>query len=82
MFRKIKAFLSTVIHTTGRLFYVSGDFGPFHSSLWVGRENSDTVRFAVSVDLDYGPSFGPSLDVGVEAGVIKVEFYLSRSTPE
>ena len=80
MVHKIGDFLYKVVHVHGRLFFLSADIGPIHSSLWVGREDPCKVRFNIDVDLYYGLDYGPSLNVIVEVGVIRVEFYLRSSS--
>ena len=80
MVHKIGELLYKVVHISGRLFFLSADVGAVHSSIWVGRESPDKVRFALDVDLDYGPEYGPSLNVIVEVGVVRVEFYLISSS--
>lgn len=80
MFSKIGDFLYKVVHTAGRLFYISADIGAVHTSVWVGRESPDKVRFTLDIDLDYGPDYGPSLNVVVELGIIRIEFYLAKWT--
>ncbi len=82
MFSKIRAFLSRVVHASGKLFEVTVTFGPLHSQLWVGREDPDSVSFLVEANLYYGPHGDPSLAVSVEVGVIKVELYLTKTSSE
>ena len=79
MFSKIRDFLYRVVHTSGRLFDLTTNLGPFQASLWVGREDPDSVRFAVDGHFDYGSYSGPSLAVEVEVGVIAVQFYLTKA---
>ncbi len=79
MFNKIGNFLYRVVHASGRLFDLQANLGPFQASLWVGREDPDSVRFAVDVHFDYGSYSGPSLAVEVEVGVIVVQFYLTKA---
>ena len=78
MVRKLGDFLYKVVHVSGRLLFISADIGNIHGSIWVGRENPDGVRFTLDVELNYGPDFGPCLNISVEVGVIKVEFYLAN----
>jgi hypothetical protein len=81
MFSKIKAFLSRVVHATGRLLGLKVDLGPFQLSLWVGREDPDTVSFAVDITYSYYPGY-LRLDANVAVGVIMVELSLMKSSPE
>ncbi len=83
MLRKIKDFLYRVVHTSGRLFDFTAHLGPFQISLWVGREDPDSVRFKIEGDFNYSPyAADPSLTVEVEVGVIVVQLYLTKSPPE
>ncbi len=77
MIQKIKDLLSRGVHATGCLFHLKLEVGSLYSSLWVGRENPDVVRFDLNVELDYGPDFGPCLNVVLEVGVIRIELYLT-----
>ena len=79
MFNKIRDFLYRVVHTSGRLFDLTTNLGPFQVSLWVGREDPDAVRFAVEGSFTYGLNGAPSLAVEVEVGVITVQFYLTKA---
>ncbi len=84
MLNKIKVFLYLVTHASGRLLDLTADLGPFHSQLWVGREDPNTVSFAIEATVYYGPPglSDPSLALSVEVGVIKVELFLTRSSSE
>ena len=81
MLTKIKSFLYAVTHATGRILGLTADVGPFHASLWVGREDPKAVGIAADVTLSYwgGP---PVLDATVTVGVITVTLSLSKSTKE
>ncbi|KKK53564.1 hypothetical protein LCGC14_3093540 [marine sediment metagenome] len=80
MLNKIKAFLYLVTHASGRLLDLTVNLGPFHSQLWVGREDPNTVSFAVEAECYYGPYGTPSLAISVRVGVIQVELILTRSS--
>ncbi len=79
MLNKIKVFLYVVTHAAGRILGLDVNLGPFHLSLWVGREDGAVVRFAVDVEFIYDCPGYPMLDASVEVGVIRVELSLSRS---
>ncbi|KKL18536.1 hypothetical protein LCGC14_2474520 [marine sediment metagenome] len=82
MFRRIRDFLYRVTHASGQLFYLTANLGPFDARLWVGREDPDAVAFALDIDLDYGPIFGPQLSARVEVGVIEVQLDLTKNSSE
>lgn len=82
MLNKIKTFLYRVTHASGRILGLKVDLGPFCLSLWVGREDPDTVRFAIDVEFIYDDPGHPLLDASVEVGVVRVELSLTRSYSE
>ena len=79
MLNKIKAFLYAVTHASGRLFEVTVNFGPLRGQVWVGREDPNSVSFAVEADAYYGPYGSPSLNATVRVGVIEVELFLTKN---
>ena len=81
MLSKVKAFLYAVTHVPGRILGLTADVGPFHVSLWVGREDPKAVGLAADVTLSYWAGF-PVLDATVTVGVITVTLSLTKSVKE